>query len=263
MQWKLGIGSILIAAFATLPLIAGPQEGKQDRQTQIKKQLAEVRDEQSQVSKMLLELIEQHGTLVMSRDRVLQEMSQLEEQAWNSKLEQEETTIRSEVLRERLKKMVAEVKESESKDEVSALLEKKLALATAKKNRIEATFKSGAIATSELEEVESLVTDAQLALAQHRESKKQSPEADEIKAVTRELAERESDLIVKEKIAILQLKRVEELKASLLKTAEYSDLERTEMSLSRRREHWEELLLQFETEETPAGEPKKDEEDNR
>ena len=104
-----------------------------------------------------------------------------------------------------------------------------------------------------MEDAEALVTDAQLALAQHREERKQSPEAEEIKAITRELAEMESDVVVKEKTSLIYLKRADELKSSLLKTAEYADLERTEHSLDRKREHWEQTLLQFETEELELG----------
>jgi hypothetical protein len=267
MEWKSGIGSILLAALAAIPVVSKPQDDKERKKDQIQKQLADVRSEQQVVSKQLLELIEKHGTLVMSRERVLQEMGQLEEQAWNATLAQEETQIRSEVLRERLVKSIAEAKEADSKDEVGALLEKKLAIATAKKNRVEQLLKNGTAPTAELEDAEGLVADAQLALAQHREEKKQSPEADEIKAISRELAEMESDATVKRKLGELHAKRAEELKSSLLKTAEYSDLERSEESLNRRREHWEQKLLDLETQdfEAPANvekEGKEEKEDN-
>lgn len=260
MEWKTGVGSILLAALAALPVISRPQDAKDQKRTQIQRQLAQVREEQQQVSKQLLELIEKHGTLVMSRERVLQEMSRIEDEAWGAKLAQEEMQIRSEVLRDRLKKMVEIAKEADAKDEIGALLEKKLAIANSKKSRVEALLKSGTAPSAELEEAEGLVADAQLALAQHREAKKQSPEAEEMKAISRELAEMESDVIVKQKLAAVQLTRVDELKSSLLKTAEYSDLERTEDSLSRRREFWEQKLLDLETDdtETPAREEKAD-----
>ena len=261
MEWKSGIGSILLAALAAIPVVSKPQDDKDRKRDLIQKQLADVRSEQQVVSKQLLELIEKHGTLVMSRERVLQEMGQLEEQAWNATLAQEETQIRSEVLHERLKRAVAEAKEADSKDEVGTLLEKKLTIATAKKNRVELLLKNGTAPTAELEDAEGLVADAQLALAQHREEKKQSPEADEIKAISRELAEMESDAVVKRKLGELHAKRAEELKASLMKTAEYNDLERTEESLNRRREHWEQRLLDLETQDFEA--PAKDEKEGQ
>lgn len=259
MHWKFGIGLMLVAAMTALPFIAGAQDSKPDKQDLIKRQLAMVREEQAEISKSLLKLIDEHGTLVMSRDRILEELSSLEDDGWRSQVEREQVSIRSEVLRDRLKAMVLAVKEGEAKDEVGNLLEKKLALANAKKSRIEALQKSGAAPSSEIEEAESLVTDAQLALAQHREERKQSPEAEEIKALSRELAEMEADVIVKEKTAVVYMKRAEELKKSLLKTADYSDLERTEQSLNRRREHWEQKLLDLETEEFgPKAEDKED-----
>ncbi len=252
MHWKFGIGSMLVAALTALPFIAGAQDSKSEKQDLIKRQLAMVREEQAEISKSLLKLIDEHGTLVMSRDRILEELTQLEDDGWNSRVEREQMSIRSEVLRDRLKVMVSAAKEGEAKDEVGSLLEKKLALANSKKNRIEALLKSGTAPSSELEEAESLVTDAQLALAQHREQRKQSPEAEEIKSVSRELADMESDVIVKEKTALICMKRSDELKKSLLKTSDYSDLERTEQSLTRRREHWEQKLLDLETEEFEA-----------
>lgn len=260
MEWKSGIGSILIAVLAAIPVISKPQDAKVQKKEHIQKQLAEVRLEQQDVSKRLLELVEKHGTLVMSRERVLQEMGQLEDAAWSATLAQEETQIRSEVLRERLVKAIKEAKEADSKDEVGSLLEKKLAIATTKKNRVEQLLKNGTAPSSELEDADGLVADAQLALAQHREAKKQSPEADEIKAISRELAEMESDSIVKRKLAEVQARRLGELKTSLLKTADYTDLERTEDSLNRRREFWEQKLLDLETQdvEEPVKEEKEE-----
>jgi chromosome segregation ATPase len=137
MQWKSGIGAILLAAMAVMGVVAHAQDSQQKKKDQCRQQLSAVRDEQQQISKQLLELIEKHGTLVMSRDRVLQEMASLEEQAWNGSLAQEETKIRTEVLGERLKKMVDAAKAADSEDEVTALLERKLSIAKAKRNRIE------------------------------------------------------------------------------------------------------------------------------
>lgn len=258
MEWKSGVGSIVLAALAAIPVLSTPQDVKVQKRDQIRKQLAEVRNEQQQISKELLQLIEEHGTLVMSREGILEEMRRIEAEAWDATLSQEETQIRSEVLRERLLKAVAEAKEADTKDEVGSLLEKKLTIATAKKNRVEQLLKNGTAPSSELEDAEGLVADAQLALAQHREARKQSPEADEIKAISRELAEMESDNIVKRKLAEVQSKRLETLKKSLLKTADYTDLERTEDSLNRRREFWEQKLLDLETQEVE--EPAKEQE---
>jgi hypothetical protein len=261
MRWNKTAKWMLVIVMALAPRPATAQDANKQRHEVIQKQLAQVRDEHAKITQTMLQLIEKHGTLVMSRDRVLQEMGSLEEQAWNSKIEREEAAIRSQVLRDRVAKMVASAKEAETKDEVASLLEKKLAIATSKRARVDALRKSGTAPESEVEDADALVTDAQLALAMHREQRKQSPETEEIKAISRELAEIESDSIVKEKLAEVYLKRAEELKSSLLKTAEYADLERTEQSLDRKREHWEQTLLQFETEElelAPAAGSKND-----
>jgi hypothetical protein len=253
MRWNKTAKWMIVGLMMLAPKPVTAQDGNKVRHEVIQKQLQQVRQEHTLVTKTMLELIEKHGTLVMSRQRVLDEMSQLEEQAWNSRIEREEATIRSQVLRDRVAKMVATAKEAESKDEVAALLEKKLAIAASKRARVEALRKTGTAPESEVEDAEALVTDAQLALAQHREERKQTPETEEIKGISRELAEIESDSIVKEKLSEVYLKRAEELKSSLLKTADYADLERTEQSLDRKREHWEQTLLQFETEELDLG----------
>jgi hypothetical protein len=258
MKFKRALQMLPFALLMVVAPIAaiGQDENSKDRLVKIRRQLAAVREEQNAISKSLLELIEKHGTIIMSRERVLEEMGQLEDEAWSSKIEREQAAIRSEVLRDRLAKMITAAKEADSQDEIGALLEKKLAIASAKRTRVEALRKTGTAPESEVEDAEEQVTDAQLALAQHREAKKQSPEAEEIKAISRELAEIESDVIVKSKTADIYLKRAAELKGSLLQTAEYTDLQRMEESLNRRREHWEELALQLETDESALSDPK-------
>jgi hypothetical protein len=238
-------------------IIAAPealvgQDATAKQRDELAERIKKVETAYAEVSQSILRLIDDYGAHVVSREKVIAELTSLEDQLWSAQLDEEQTTIRKELLLDRLSKLSAEAKARSSKDEIARLLEQKLKLAQAKKERVEGMIKRGAVSSAELDNAEEQITDAQLELARYREAAKQSPDAEEIRELSTELAQIEIASAVKKRLRTRYEERIAQYKRALLRTGDYADLQEQEEALRRSRS---ELLTRLRYLEAGTAEP--------